>query len=219
MARLARVKIVGITPYSQSAYVADCKRDNEPHDEYERRILTMKAHYEPNTGEVYIPAMSFKWCIQGAAQYLGVSVPGKKGTKFGSIFGPAVSVLSDVKIGHNIKDVKPDSKAGDDPQNAKWYWMNADGRRGSAHRVARIFPEWSSWGGIIEFVVTDHAITEEAFEKHIKAAGQYIGVGRFRPAKPTYGTYGKFKVEGIKWEEFEGGAEDEEEGAEKEAVA
>ena len=152
--------------------------------------------------------MGFKWSLQGAAQYLGMSVPGKGKTKYGSIFGPAVTVMSDVKIGHNIKDVKPDDKKTDKAlQNADWHLMNSDGRRGSGSRVPRIFPEWKTWGGTVEFMVTDPAITEEVFEKHMKAAGDYIGVGRFRPQKPTYGTYGKFNVESITWKEVEGSDE------------
>jgi hypothetical protein len=203
--RLATVKITGVTPYSQSAYVPDTRGDNEPHDDYERRTVGQKAHFNESTGEIFIPGMAFKWSIQAAAQYLGISVPGKGKTKFGSIFGPAVTVLSDVNIGHNIKDVSPDDKkTKTKAKNAKWYLMNSDGRRGSGSRVPRIFPEWDKWEGTIQFMVTDPAITEEIFEKHIKAAGDYIGVGRFRPQKPTFGTYGKFHVDKISWKEVEG---------------
>jgi hypothetical protein len=66
--------------------------------------------------------------------------------------------------------------------------------------VPRIFPEFDSWGGQVTFLVSDERITPAIFERHIRAAGEYVGLGRFRPENPICGTNGKFRVTEIKWQ-------------------
>lgn len=52
-----------------------------------------------------------------------------------------------------------------------------------------------------ELTVTslDHCqeVTQQIFEQHLRDAGNFIGVGRFRPRNNGY--YGRFKVVGLKW--------------------
>jgi hypothetical protein len=53
------------------------------------------------------------------------------------------------------------------------------------------------WSGDVEFMVLDEIIDNETFETHLKDAGQFIGVGRFRPRNNGY--YGRFSVEKVVW--------------------
>lgn len=55
-----------------------------------------------------------------------------------------------------------------------------------------------SWCGLITIHVLDDTITEDVLEDHLKQAGQFIGIGRFRPRNNGY--YGRFKVKSIMWE-------------------
>jgi len=59
-------------------------------------------------------------------------------------------------------------------------------------------PDWpNQWGGEVEFCILDDIIDKDVFQTHLEDAGQFIGIGRFRPR--NNGFYGRFAVEGIKW--------------------
>jgi hypothetical protein len=47
--------------------------------------------------------------------------------------------------------------------------------------------------------ILDDTITKKVFEIHIKEAGKFKGVGRFRPS--NNGFYGRFEVIKIEWKE------------------
>ena len=80
---------------------------------------------------------------------------------------------------------------------AERVFVPADGRRGGTKRVYKMFPVFSSWAGNVEFLVLDELIDEDVFETHLRDAGAFIGIGRFRPR--NNGFYGRFEVNGIKW--------------------
>ena len=44
-------------------------------------------------------------------------------------------------------------------------------------------------------------VTEDVFKQHLIEAGQFIGIGRWRPR--NNGQYGRFIVEKVEWEEQE----------------
>ena len=47
------------------------------------------------------------------------------------------------------------------------------------------------------FFVLDETITEDVFLNHLTQAGQFIGIGRFRPR--NNGFYGRFAVDKVEW--------------------
>jgi hypothetical protein len=81
----------------------------------------------------------------------------------------------------------------------EWLFVPADGRRGSGKRVSKCFPLVQSWSGEVTFHVLDNMITQPVFETHLREAGNFIGIGRFRPRNNGY--YGRFKVNSVKWAE------------------
>jgi hypothetical protein len=81
------------------------------------------------------------------------------------------------------------------------YHCNADGKRGSGKRVWRMFPEVPEWSGELVVHVLDSTITLDVFERHLRCAGQLIGIGRFRPRNG--GHYGRFTVEKVTWKDLE----------------
>jgi len=57
----------------------------------------------------------------------------------------------------------------------------------------------AGWEVSVEYIVMDDLITEDVFKRHLEAAGQFVGVGRFRPENG--GFYGRFEIVSVKWSE------------------
>lgn len=84
-----------------------------------------------------------------------------------------------------------------DDVEGEWLFVPASGRRGDGKRVQKCFPLFRTWKGDVTFHILDDVITQQIFEQHLRDAGNFIGVGRFRPRNNGY--YGRFKVVGLKW--------------------
>ena len=92
-------------------------------------------------------------------------------------------------------DIKADDVKGET------VFVPSSGKRGDGNRVYKTFPKIPSWAGVVEFTIFDHTITEEVFKEHLMQAGQFIGIGRWRPR--NNGLYGRFTVEKVVWKENE----------------
>ena len=197
--RLATAKIVGASPYSQSRKTLTLKEDRETSDVHERRTWRERMHTDtppdPETGEVrgnvVIPPMALKNCLDQAASSLGLTVPGRGKKGYGKVFEAGVLCMDPIVLGVKAEDVQPEE-----------LFVPSDGRRGGGSRVTKLFPHIpeGQWGGEAKFTVLDDLISEDVFERVLHHAGQLVGLGRFRPQ--TRGFYGRFKVEGkIRWQE------------------
>ena len=183
--KIAKVKFTGVSPYSQGRYHGTEKLNKENHADYEKRTWREKLHVTED-GRVFIPPMAFKNCLSECAKYLSVQIPGKGKATYTKHFEAGVLVTEPVMLGIKKDDVPP-----------QWLHLPSDGRRGGTTRVEKCFPLIKEWSGVAEFYIFDDTVTKEAFETHIKQAGQFIGVGRFRPRNNGY--YGRFRVDGIEW--------------------
>jgi len=184
-----KVRITGTTPYSQSKHYVVQKEKRETSADYETRTWRERMHVDEN-GIVFVPRMAFKNLLSDAAKYLSMQIPGKGKATYTKHFEAGISVENDMSLG-----VKKDDVVGE------WVFVPADGRRGGSKRVSKCFPKFEKWGGIVDFVILDDAVTKDVFEYHIKEAGRFIGIGRFRPRNNGY--YGRFAAEVIEWEEIE----------------
>lgn len=63
-------------------------------------------------------------------------------------------------------------------------------------RVISIRPRWDVWGATFTLLVDNDTITQDTIKEIISAAGQYIGIGSFRPT--NNGFFGRFTLEDIK---------------------
>lgn len=63
-------------------------------------------------------------------------------------------------------------------------------------RVIVIRPKWNKWKADFTLMVDNDTITKETIEQIITYAGQYIGIGSFRPT--NNGSFGRFKLNKIK---------------------
>src|ERR1035441_4841796 len=181
--RTAVAHLVSISPYSQSRASMTPKlldKDGsvvEGADDFERRTWRDRLHVN-DEGFIFIPPMAFKNCLSEAAKFLSESVPGKGKATWTKHFEAGVLVVTPL-----VLPLKKDDCPGE------WLFVPADGRRGGGKRVMKQFPVIHKWEGDAEFLVLDDRITSAVFDKHIRAGGSLIGIGRFRPR--NNGFYGR----------------------------
>src|SRR5262245_18463886 len=180
------------SPYSQSAKHQTEMLDRESHEDYETRTWREKCTTTKD-GQVAIPAMALKQCVDACAYKLGIKVAGRRGATYKSFFASGFFCDGDVPLSNGKPLKKNDA-------DCVLINANADGVRGSGKRVLRRFPEFPKWQGIAEFTIVDDVITESIFEQHLRSAGIIVGIGRFRPING--GTNGRFKVTKIEWGEI-----------------
>jgi len=188
--KVATAELEGMTPYSQSRYYADefPKQEKESDADYRNRTWKAALHTD-ESGVVFIPAMALKNCLQDAAKYLSIGIPGKGKATYTKHFEAGVMVLEDVSLGIHKDKIKPE-----------YLFLPSDGKRGSGRRVPKIYPKIDKgWKATARFHVFDDTITKEVFEYVLKQAGQFICLGRWRVRNG--GMYGMFQVKKIKWSE------------------
>lgn len=185
--KIATVILEGTSPYSQSRYYEQevPKLEKETGQKYEERTWINRLHTD-DKGNILIPPMVFKNCLSEAAKFLGKQIPGKGKSTYTKHFEAGVLVISPL-----VLPIKKDSIKGE------WFFVPSDGVRGSGKRVNKCFPVIPNWTGSVDYIVIDDIIDEKIFAYHLEQAGNFIGIGRFRPR--NNGFYGRFSVKDIKW--------------------
>lgn len=185
--KTAKISLKGKSgsPLSQSRfYEPDVPRlANEKHDSYEKRTWMHRLHVGSD-GRVFIPGMSIKIALTDAARHLGKKFQGN--VKFGSRFIPGIMCTENLGLQVLATDVP-----------GEWLHVPSDGKTGGSKRVLKRFPRIDHWEGSTSVDVLDEAITKEVFEEHLIHAGNFVGLGRFRPARGGY--FGRFDVVSIEW--------------------
>ena len=188
--RTAIVHLESISSYSQSRHYQPDKSLPEHQKETpmatEQRTWRERCHVTED-GHIFMPPMAFKNCLSEVAKFLSMQIPGKGKSTYTKHFEAGLLVLEGIAL--------PERK---DTVAGEWLFVPADGRRGSGKRVEKCFPLIPHWKGILQVHILDETISREVFEEHMKAAGNFIGVGRFRPR--NNGFYGRFKVNKIEWQ-------------------
>lgn len=185
--KIATCRLKSVSPYSQSKHNQSDKKPKELDKDYEARTWRERCNVDEQ-GNLFIPPMAFANSLKQAAAMLNISIPGQGKAKFTKNFEAGVLVADGISLPIKQQDVE-----------GEWLFVPSDGRRGGARRVMRCFPLIREWKGTVTYYISDDTITQEVFEQVLRASGQLIGIGRFRPR--NWGYYGRFSVEGIKWEE------------------
>jgi hypothetical protein len=185
MSLIAIASLQSLSPYSQSRAHQAPRREKETGEDYERRTWSEKAHVD-SAGEVFIPGMALKMALDSAARRLAIQVPGKGKATYTKHFLAGCLVQNDIPLGLRLEDLSSDR-----------IYANADGVRGSGKRVWRQFPKVDEWQASVSFAVVDDAITEDVFKRVLTEAGQFVGIGRFRPENG--GLYGRFSFKDLRW--------------------
>lgn len=185
--KIAVARLRGIAPYSQSRYHdTPPLNDKERPDDREMRTWANRMHVN-DEGYVFIPPMCFKKAVETAARFLGMQIKGRGKATYTKHFKAGILVTEGL-----VLPVKKEEVPGE------VFFVPADGKKGN--RVKRKFPVIQEWSGDVTFYILDDTITEDVFEAHLKEAGNFIGIGRFRPENG--GFYGRFAVDRIAWSEM-----------------
>lgn len=180
--------IEGISPYSQSRGFRAKKNTGETPDAFEERTWRERIHADED-GEAFIPGTAFKNCLSEVAKYLSESVPGKGKATYTKHFEAGLLVPDAVPLGVKKADVECEE-----------LFLNADGRRGGGKRVWKKYPVFRKWGGTVRIMAFDPVLCDkpDKIREYLTHAGQFIGIGRFRPRNNGY--YGRFRVTGFREE-------------------
>lgn len=160
-------------------------REKEADDDYENRTWRDKIHATKD-GFAFIPAAAFKFCLQNAALYLGIKIPGKGSAKYTKHFKSGIAVYDDLVLEVKKKDA----------QHLRLF-VPSDGRSGGSKRVWKNFPfyEPEQWGGVFIVYILDNEIPMDVFERVAHEAGKFIGLLTSRPQNG--GNWGRFKIKRI----------------------
>lgn len=185
--KIAKCRLKSVSAYSQSKYHQTEKKPKELHADYEKRTWREKCN-TTKEGNIFIPPMAFANSIKEAAKMLSIPIPGQGKSKFTKNFEAGVLVTDGIILPDNKKSV-----------DGEWVFVPSDGRRGGTTRVLKCFPLIHKWEGTVTYYISDDIITQDVFERVLRASGQLIGLGRFRPR--NWGYYGRFEVLNVEWEE------------------
>lgn len=184
--KTATVELTGISPLSFSKFYQVPELPKESKADFDERTWRERLHYDAR-GAIFIPGIMLKNCLSAAAKYLSMQIPGKGKSTYTKHFEAGLMCIDPVMLGIKKKDV-----------DGEHVHVPADGMRGGTKRVVKCFPLIKEWGGIATFLILDETITQEVFLNHLNQAGNFIGVGRFRPRNNGY--YGRFSAKVISWE-------------------
>jgi hypothetical protein len=128
-----------------------------------------------------VPLFALKNALDAAAKYEGKKIPGRRNATYTKHVESGVMVESAV-----VLPIKKDDVRGE------WRFVPSDGVPGGGKRVMKCFPVIDAWEGEACFIVLDQVVTRDILEEFIETAGNYVGLGSFRPA--NRGIWGRFKI-------------------------
>lgn len=173
--KTAKVTIKGITPLMQHRFPmagaddTSKKRTGVPDWKAEGET----ALYRDEKGKIYEPSSHIEGALTIASRTL--KIPGRRGATYAKLIGSAVSVEPDVIYHKNVN-----------------YEIDARPVVVQRARVVRYRPIFKNWELSFEVIVSDDQIPMEVIKLALDHAGQYVGLGDFRPGKG--GKFGKFMV-------------------------
>lgn len=182
--KTATFKITGVSPMSQSKAVTSPKNTGESNDAHEQRTWRERLHVNQH-GEVYIPPSAIKNMLADVAKYLSESVPGKGKATYTKHFESGILSVEPITLGIKAADIEGER-----------LFVPSDGRRGGGKRVWKTFPLINpGWSGTGQLIILDPILIDKPakIEEYLRHAGQFIGLGRFRPR--NNGFYGRFQVD------------------------
>lgn len=135
--------------------------------------------YRNKDGQCYIPSDHLRGSLIGAGTYMKAKVGGR--SKSMKVVVAATFVPSPEEI------VLPDFDAID-----KRSAVN----RNVKARVMVVRPKWTNWEASFDLNVYEDTITKETVAQLINYAGNYVGIGSYRPT--ANGLFGRFEIESIR---------------------
>jgi hypothetical protein len=180
--KTATAHLEGVSPLSWGKFVRVEKLEDETPAQYEERNW----RHQDADGNCFIPPMALKKSLQTAAKNYSKKIPGKGQATYTKHFTAGVLCPKPAMLGVHADELR-----------GNWLQVPSDGKPGGGSRVEKCFPEISSWSTEATFLVLDGIITPAIFEEYLEKAGQFVGIGFFRPERG--GFYGRFKVNKVSW--------------------
>lgn len=182
------VTIKGVTPYMQDR-MDDVKLEQwvknrgmiHEHADASKEDATRAefACYRNEQGKCYLPADHLRGAFINAGSYVKAKVGGRsKSMKV--IVAAMFTVLPEQII---IPDYNAIDKRSAVNRNVK-------------ARIIRIRPKWNDWQVTFTLQIGENSITIETIKSIIEHAGNYVGIGSFRPT--SNGMFGRFELIDIK---------------------
>jgi len=183
-----KIGIEGITPYMQH------RMDDTKLEEWEKqrgKIIerddvnkedTVRAEYHcyrNKKKKCYLPAEH----LRGSMITAGTYVKGKVGAQTKSMKSVVAAMFSISPIEVLLPDYDEIDKRSAVNKNIK-------------ARVITVRPKWTKWKADFELNVDNDTLTKETIKTIIEHAGNYVGVGSFRPT--NNGMFGRFKLKTFK---------------------
>lgn len=185
----ARVRITGISPYSQSRKHDADKLKGEGADAYDERTWREKMTLTSDGKSLAIPQHGMHQSISAAAKYSKRQIPGQGKATWTAKFTAGIAIMEEISLGIDPSDVRAIALS-----------VSSKGIRGaySGSRVTRRFPITpAGWSATFGIVILDPIITSDVMREMLDIAGMFVGVGRFRPE--TGGNNGRFRVDAMEW--------------------
>lgn len=181
------VKIKGVTPYMQhrmddqklEAWEKNRGHIHERPDIAHTDVVRAEFHcYRNNNGCCYIPSDQIRGSLINAGSYVKAKVGGRsKSMK---------QIVAAMFMVYPEQIVLPDYDV-------------IDKRSGVNHKVkARIItirPRWNNWEAEFTLEISERSITTETVKSILEYAGDYVGIGSFRPTHN--GMFGRFELVSI----------------------
>ena len=191
MPKTVTFTLKGISPYSQSKPHLEEMLPGESHEDHRNRTWRSHMHYTKE-GKVYIPPGAIKNCVSQSAKFLSISVPGKGKATYTKHVEAGIACIKPILLGINANEVE-----------SELLFLPSDGKPGSGKRVWKRYPVIHYWSGEVELIILDETVLQTSahtgnpvLQDICEGAGQYIGLGRFRPR--NNGHYGRFIIENFK---------------------
>lgn len=182
-----KVKITGLTPYMQHR-MDDAKLEvweknrgpihERPEVSHEDAVRAEYHCYRNGNGRCFIPAEQLRGSFIGAGSYVKSKVGGRSKS-----MKQIVAAMFMVTPDHvELPDYDSIDKRSAVNKNVK-------------ARVMVIRPLWTKWNAEFILSVGEDSITKETIKNIIDYAGNYVGIGSFRPT--NNGMFGRFSVESL----------------------
>jgi hypothetical protein len=186
----ATILLLGTSPYSQSHMHDEPGLEGESPDDYDRRTWRHKMNSEeiaPGKRSMVIPAFGFHRALVDGAKFSKKKIVGHGNSTWTARFESGVSVM-----GNGVLNIDPALVS------AVRLFLNSDGKRGGGKRVPRMLPQIpAGWECTFTVIILDAMVTEEIFREMVTNAGQFVGVGQFRPQNG--GGNGRFVLKKLQW--------------------
>jgi hypothetical protein len=176
-----------VSAYAQGRYHDTPKLPRENESDYEARTVHAKLHTA--VGQIFIPPLAFKLCMETTARYLGEKVPDKGQATYTKFYRQGLICTEPILLNLTPEQVR-----------VARVFIPSQPSKPKGGRVWKLFPVIDQWEGQLSIIAIDDLFTPQILLRHLTIGGLINGIGVWRPENG--GLWGKFKVRSLDEEEI-----------------